>query len=96
MVGGVDDGVLESAGVLETEVDLALLGFVGLCCGGADVGLEGVEAEGYDLVGVSIGIFLGEGLEMGTWLGIGMGVLTVRSGEMVLETEPCGHPFPDD
>ena len=49
MVGGVDDGVLEAAGVLEVQVQLAGLGAVGLHGAGADVGLEFVEAVGDNL-----------------------------------------------
>ena len=49
VVGRVDNGVLETAGVLEVQVELAVLGAV---CGGgagADVGLELIEAVGNDL-----------------------------------------------
>lgn len=50
MVGGLDDGELEAAGVLEVEVQLAVLGLVRRRGAGARVHLEGVEAEGDDLL----------------------------------------------
>jgi hypothetical protein len=49
VVGSVDDGVLEAAGVLEVQVQLAGLGSFGSCGAGADVRLELVEAVGDDL-----------------------------------------------
>ena len=49
VVRGVNDGVLEATRILEVEVQLALLGVVGLLGPGADVGLELVEAVGDDL-----------------------------------------------
>ncbi len=52
MIHGVDDGVLETTWVCEVEMQLAVLGFVGLRRSGSDVGLERVEADGYDLMGV--------------------------------------------
>jgi hypothetical protein len=51
VVGGVDDGVLEAAGVHEVEVQLAVLGLVGGVGAGADVGLELIEAISNDLLG---------------------------------------------
>ena len=51
VVGGFDNGVLETAGVLEVQVQLAVLGAVGGRSAGADIGLEGVEAVGYNLFG---------------------------------------------
>lgn len=53
VVGCVDDGVLEAARVLEVEVELAVFGVVGGGGARADVGLELVEAVGYDLMDVS-------------------------------------------
>jgi len=53
VVGCIDNGILETAWVLEVEVELAVLGAVGGSCAGADVGLELVEPVRYDLVGVS-------------------------------------------
>lgn len=49
MVGCVYDGVLETAWVLEVEVELAVFAAVGGDGAGADVGLELVEAVGDDL-----------------------------------------------
>jgi hypothetical protein len=50
VVGSVDNGVLEATGVLEVQVELAVLAAV---CGngaGADVCLEGIKAISDDLV----------------------------------------------
>jgi hypothetical protein len=52
VVGGVDNGVLEAAGVLEVEVQLAVLGLVGRGNAGANVRLELIEAVSNDLWGV--------------------------------------------
>ena len=49
VVGGVDDGVLEATGVLEVQVDLAVLGLLGGLDAWADVGLELIETIGDDL-----------------------------------------------
>ena len=49
MVGCVHDGVLEAARVLEVQVQLAVFGTVRGSRTRSDVGLEGVEAVGYDL-----------------------------------------------
>lgn len=49
VVGGVDDGVLESTGVLEVQVDLAVLAAVGGNGAGANVGLELIESISDDL-----------------------------------------------
>jgi hypothetical protein len=49
VVCSIYDGVLETAGVLEVQVELASLGSVGLDGAGANVGLELVEAVGDDL-----------------------------------------------
>lgn len=56
VVSRVDYGVLESTGVLQTEMDLALLGLVGLLGGRADVSLEGIKAKCHDLVAVSMAV----------------------------------------
>lgn len=48
MVGAVEHGELEAPGVVESQVELAILGAVSYDGAGADVGLEGVEAEGDD------------------------------------------------
>lgn len=50
VVGGVDDGVLEAARVLEVQVQLAVLGAVGRGGARADVGLELVEAVSNNLL----------------------------------------------
>jgi hypothetical protein len=52
VVGGVDNGVLEAARVLEVQVELAVLGAVGGDGTRADVGLERIEAISNDLWGV--------------------------------------------
>jgi hypothetical protein len=44
VVGGVDNGVLEAAGVHEVEVQLAVLGLVGCDGAGSNVRLELIEA----------------------------------------------------
>lgn len=49
MVGGVDDGVLETSGVFEVQVQLAVLAAVSGGGAGADVGLELIEAVSDDL-----------------------------------------------
>jgi hypothetical protein len=49
VVGSVEDGVLEATGVLEVQVELAVLAAVGRDGAGADVGLELIEAISDDL-----------------------------------------------
>lgn len=49
VVRAVDDGELEAAGVLEVQVELAVLGLLGRVVAGSDVSLEAVEAECDDL-----------------------------------------------
>jgi hypothetical protein len=49
VVGRVHNGVLEAAGVLEVQVQLAVLGLVGRGDAGADVRLELIEAVSNDL-----------------------------------------------
>jgi hypothetical protein len=49
VVGRVHNGVLEAAGVLEVQVQLAVLGLVGRGDTGADVRLELIEAVSNDL-----------------------------------------------
>lgn len=49
VVRAVDDGELEATGVLEVQVELAVLGLVGRVEAGSDVSLELIEAEGDDL-----------------------------------------------
>jgi hypothetical protein len=51
VVGGVHDGVLEAARVLEIEVELAVLGAVGGDGAGTGVRLELIEAVSDDLCG---------------------------------------------
>lgn len=56
VVGAVEHGELEATGVVERQVELAVLGAVGDNSSWADVGLEGIEAEGDDgLVGAERG-----------------------------------------
>ena len=55
VVRRVNDGEGEARGVLEDDVQLAVLGAVHDGGAGADVGLEAVEADGEDLGGVSWG-----------------------------------------
>lgn len=64
VVGGVDNGILEAAGILQVQVKLAVLGVVRGLGAGADVGLEGIETIGDDLVIVNI-LFKGAS---GGWL----------------------------
>lgn len=49
VVGAVNDGELEATGVLEVQVELAVLGPVGGVVVGSDVRLEAIETEGDDL-----------------------------------------------
>jgi hypothetical protein len=49
MVGSIEHGVLETTGVLEVQVQLAVLAAVGGGGAGADVGLELIEAVSNDL-----------------------------------------------
>jgi hypothetical protein len=49
VVGRVHNGVLEAAGVLEVQVQLAVLGLVGRGDTGANVRLELIEAVSNDL-----------------------------------------------
>lgn len=49
MVGGVNDSILESTRVLQVQMDLAVLGLVGLGGLWADVGLECIKTEGNEL-----------------------------------------------
>lgn len=49
VVGGVDNGVLEAAGVLEVQVELAVLGLLRRGDGRANVRLELIEAISNDL-----------------------------------------------
>ena len=53
MVGGVDNGVLEAAGVLEVQVKLAVLGLLRRGDVGANVRLELIEAISNDLAKLS-------------------------------------------
>lgn len=62
MVDGVDDGEGEALGVLEGDVELAVLAAVHDGGAGADVGLEAVEADGDDLLGMLAGRGGGRGL----------------------------------
>lgn len=50
VVRGLDDGELETAGVLEVQVQLAVLGLVSGARAGSGVHLEGVETESDDLI----------------------------------------------
>jgi hypothetical protein len=50
VVDAAEDGELVTTGVLEVQVQLAVLVAVGAGVGGADVGLEAIEAEGDDLI----------------------------------------------
>lgn len=49
VVGALDDRELESTGVLEVQVELAVLGPLGRVEAGADISLEAVKAKGDDL-----------------------------------------------
>lgn len=49
VVGSINNSVLEAAGVLEVQVELAVLALVGGLGAGADVGLEGIETISDDL-----------------------------------------------
>jgi hypothetical protein len=49
VVGGVNNGVLETTGVLEVQVELAVLAAVGGGGARANVGLELIEAISNDL-----------------------------------------------
>lgn len=49
MVGRLDDGELESSGVLEVQVELAVLGLVRRPGARSGVDLESVKTEGDDL-----------------------------------------------
>lgn len=49
MVGALDDRELESTGVFEVQVELAVLGPLGRVEAGADISLEAVKAKGDDL-----------------------------------------------
>lgn len=51
VVGGIDNGVLEAAGVLEVQVELAVLGLLRRGDAGANVRLELIEAISNDLCG---------------------------------------------
>jgi hypothetical protein len=56
VVGRVHNSILEAAGVLQLQVELAVLGVIRLRRSGTDVGLELVEAVGDDgLVGRGVG-----------------------------------------
>lgn len=85
VVCGVRDGVLETAGVLETQVELATLGLVCLSGSGANVCLECIKTKGDDLIIIRI-----------VGLRVFEQVLTVLSGDKVVETDPCGHPLPEE
>jgi len=50
VVGGRDDGVLETTRVLEVQVQLAVLGLLARGDAGADVGLELIETVGDNLI----------------------------------------------
>jgi len=50
MVGSVNHRVLESSWVLQAQVYLALLGFIGLRRCGANIGLERIETKCHDLM----------------------------------------------
>ena len=88
VVRAVDDGELEAAGVLEVQVELAVLGLLGRVVAGSDVGLEAVEAEGNDLAET---VSSNGPKQVSTC----SSVLTVLSGEMLVETVPCGQPLPE-
>lgn len=53
----VDDGVLEATGILEVQVQLAVLAAVGGHSAGARVGLERIEAVSNDLLGCELRVF---------------------------------------
>lgn len=88
VVRRLDDGVLEAAGVLEVEVDLAVLAAVRLRRARSDVGLKTIEAESDDLQEKPLSVFTDE-------KGPKDWILTVRSGDTSLVTVPCGHPLPE-
>jgi hypothetical protein len=49
VVGGIDNSKVEAAGVLQAQVDLALLSVVGDSGSWSDVGLEAVESKRHNL-----------------------------------------------
>ena len=67
-------------------MQLAVFGFVGLCGRGSNVDLEGVEADGYDLVRVRLGFGWGRKGERG--FGHRGWGRTVPSGESEVLTLP--------
>lgn len=69
-------------------MELAVLGLLGGADAGSDVGLEAIEAEGDNLPGISE-------LASRMRFRVGAAQLTVLSGEMLVDTDPCGHPFPE-
>lgn len=52
VVGSIENGVLETTGVLQVQVQLAVLAAVGRDGAGADVRLELIEAVSNDLLSV--------------------------------------------
>lgn len=59
VVDAAEDGELVATGVLEVQVQLAVLVAVGAGVSRADVGLEAIKAKGDDLKRESVGFFLG-------------------------------------
>jgi hypothetical protein len=81
VVGSVNDGILEATGVLEVQVESAVLGLVGTRVAGTNEGLELIETIGDDLLTVINKVHLYLGM-------LTRAELTVLSGEVLVETEP--------